>query len=195
MKLQAATQIADEIIHALRPDCVKIQVAGSVRRRLPHVKDIEIVYISQASSRQDLFGSTAQVYFHTNVVLIRLINDGVLIKDATVKRWGSKYKRTIHCASGIVIEMFRAVPHNWGYILTLRTGPAAFNKLLVTKHTHGGALPPHIELRDGFVWHNGKSLPIPTELAFFTALNLPLIPPRDRTPLRLRRCIENRRNQ
>jgi len=200
MKLQQATQIANDIIHTLRPDCVHIQLAGSIRRQVPQVKDVEIVYISKTTPLQmHLFNQPTTTYFHADDAIAALIIHGLLAKDTTVKRWGPKYKRAIHCTSGIIIELFRAEPRNWGYIFALRTGPAAFNKLLVTKRAQGGALPPHITLQGGYVWDNQPLIPtiipILTEHAFFALLDLPLIPPQDRTVERLRRCIENRRNQ
>lgn len=198
MKLQPAQDIADEIIQALRPECAETQVAGSIRRLMPDVKDVEIVYISHTSSQQmDLFGTHFQTYFHANHAIAKLIGNGTLVKDTTVKRWGTKYKRAIHCASGIVVEMFRAQSDNWGYILALRTGPAAFNKLLVTRRSQGSALPPDIKLQGGYVWHIGRSniqtqIPTPTERGFFVLLDLPFIPPQERTVKRLRRCIQDR---
>ena len=189
MKLQTAYSIAEEIIHALHHDCIKIQEAGSVRRQKPEVRDIEIVYISCTIHTYDLFATLTQTHFNTDTGLTYLINDGILAKDTAVKRWGPKYKRAIHCASGIVIELFRAETVNWGYILALRTGPADFNKLLVTKRAFGGALPPDIELRHGYVWYDKQQISVTTEHAFFAALNLPLIPPQDRTVERLAHYI------
>lgn len=201
MKLQLAQGVAAEIIQALKPDCVQIQEAGSIRRLKPEVKDVEIVYISKTGSRQmDLFGLNLQTYFHVDHTLLTLIADGILAKDPTTKRWGPKYKRAIHCASGIVVELFRTEPDNWGYILALRTGPDKFNKLLVTKHAHGGALPPDIILRGGNVWLIGRCpqetlIPAPTEHSFFAALNLPHIPPQERTVEYLQQLIQERQNQ
>lgn len=206
MKLLSAQPIANEIIQALRPQCSEIHAAGSVRRRASNVKDVEIVYISHTSSQQmPLFNSVtqptahtpAQTYFHANNAIAKLIDEGVLVKDTVVKRWGSKYKRCIHCASGIVIELFRATVRNWGYIFALRTGPEDFNKILVTSRSQGGALPPHITLQGGYVWNTeGLTLiPTPTEQAFFAILDLPVIPPHERTVERLKHCIQERQNR
>ena len=201
MKLQPATKIAAEIIQALQPECIQIQEAGSVRRQMPEVKDIEIVFISKTSSMQmDLFGSVVQTFYHTDQVLLALIARSILTKDTVVKRWGSKYKRAVHHPSGIGIDLFRAEPDNWGYILALRTGPTDFNKILVTKRAHGGALPPDIKLQDGHVYHIGRchqqtKIRTPTERGFFALLDLPFIPPRERTVKRLKRYIQERQNQ
>jgi len=200
MKLQPAQRVATQIIQALHPHCIEIEVAGSIRRQMPDVKDVEIVYISKTSSQQmDLFGSHFQTLFHVDNVLATLINNGILIKDTTVPRWGPKYKRAIHCATGIVIELFRAEPNNWGYILALRTGSEDFNKLMVTKRAHGGALPSHLTLKGGYVWDNQPLIPTiiptPTETIFFRLLRLPFIPPQERTVKRLRQHIEERQNR
>ena len=201
MKLQPAQDIANEIIQALRPDCVQIQAAGSIRRLKPEVKDVEIVYTSQTSSKQmDLFGDVRQTYFHTDDAINSLIINGILARDTTVPRWGNKYKRVVHCASGIVIELFRTEPDNWGYILALRTGPDDFNKIMVTKRAKGGALPPDILLKGGYVWHIERTniqtkIPAPNEHGFFALLALPFIPPQERTAERLRQYIEERKHR
>lgn len=198
MKLQPATLIAASIIQHLQPECIQIQEAGSIRRLMPQVKDVEIVYISKTTTLPtDLFNTTTQTYFHTDQVLLALINRGILCKDTKVKRWGPKHKRAIYCATStsIIIELFRAEPDNYGYILALRTGSEDFNKVLVTKRAKGGALPSHLTLRDGYVWHDQAIIPIPTETVFFRLLQLPFIPPQERTVKRLRRCIKERRNR
>ncbi|GAI23919.1 unnamed protein product [marine sediment metagenome] len=43
MELERAQKIASEVITRLAPYCKKIEVAGSVRRRKPRVKDIDFV--------------------------------------------------------------------------------------------------------------------------------------------------------
>jgi DNA polymerase/3'-5' exonuclease PolX len=198
MKLQSAQRVAMQTIQALHHDCVEIEVAGSIRREMPIVKDVELVYISKTTSQQmDLFGSHIQTFFNVDTMLATMIDDEMITKDIAVKRWGPKYKRVVHCASGIVIELFRAEIDNWGYILALRTGPDKFNKLLVTKHAKGGALPPDIKLQGGHVWHVGRTniptkISTPNERGFFALLDLPFIPPQERTAEYLKRLIKER---
>ena len=45
MNLQQAQQIAERIKSELAPHCDRIEIAGSIRRKKPEVKDIEIVCI------------------------------------------------------------------------------------------------------------------------------------------------------
>jgi len=43
MLLAEARKLAEQMVERLRPACDKIEIAGSVRRGKPEVKDIEIV--------------------------------------------------------------------------------------------------------------------------------------------------------
>jgi len=49
MDLEKAKAIADEVVRRLGPYCTKIEVAGSIRRRKPWVKDVDIVLIPSDS--------------------------------------------------------------------------------------------------------------------------------------------------
>jgi len=45
MMLQLATHAADQVAEQLRPFCKRLEIAGSVRRKAPEVRDLEIVCI------------------------------------------------------------------------------------------------------------------------------------------------------
>jgi DNA polymerase/3'-5' exonuclease PolX len=45
MKLEQALEIAEKVKALLAPHCERIEIAGSIRRKKPDVKDIEIVAI------------------------------------------------------------------------------------------------------------------------------------------------------
>jgi len=197
MNLSQAQLIAAEIMMNLHPSCIQIQIAGSVSRHVPEVKDIEIVYISKAGTRTiDLFGATRE-FPTTDLVIAEMIDDGLLMRDPDVRRWGPKYKRARHCKSGIVVELFRAELGNWGYILALRTGPARFSKLLVTSAAKNGAMPWGIEAKDGHLWKVGRTqrqqLATPTEKIFFATLHVPHWSPEDRSAEALRQYIKERK--
>ena len=184
MELERAQLISREIAGILAPACRRIELAGSVRRGKPDVHDVEFVFEPKLGLRAvDLFES--ETYPLTDDVLATLQEAGTLASDDKVKRWGPKYKRCVHVASGLVIELFAADSENWGYILALRTGPYDFNKVLVRQPWHGGALPLGVRLVDGYVYRDGCRLPVPTEEDFFTALNLPCWPPAERSEGRI----------
>ncbi|GAJ14573.1 unnamed protein product, partial [marine sediment metagenome] len=45
MKLEQAQKIAEEVVKRLSPYCQRIQIAGSIRRQKPQVRDVDIVLI------------------------------------------------------------------------------------------------------------------------------------------------------
>ena len=181
MELTRVESIAQLLVEALRPNCARIEIAGSIRRRKADVKDIEIVYISKVGQAQigTLFPIEGSL-METGIAY--LVACRVLAWDTRVKRAGPKYQRLVHLVSGMVVELFAATPENWGYILTLRTGPAEFNKMLVSPPWKGGVKPLDIAFKDGTVYRNGAPLVVPEEHDLFIALRLPLIAPERRSP-------------
>jgi len=49
MKLEEAKKIAEKYLNLLKPYCLRAEIAGSIRREKPEVKDIEIVCIRNES--------------------------------------------------------------------------------------------------------------------------------------------------
>ncbi len=187
MLYEDARRIAEEVIAALAPQCERIEVAGSIRRREPEVQDIEIVYQSQMAAVQaQLFDVHREaLYPLAHDTIERLVSEGVLAYDAVVRRNGPLYKRLIHQASGEVVELFRATAENWGLILALRTGPTEFSKILVSHGWDRGILPPEVTIRDGSVWVRGTRYPVPEEETFFRLLGVPEWPAPQRHPGKL----------
>ena len=111
MPLAEAQKIADEIVSAIRPFCVRAEVAGSVRRRKEVVGDVEIVAIPR-----DFDGLTAE-----------LAKFGQHIKPGTpdVIAWApkknAKYLR-LRLSQGINLDVFCAHVDNFGGIYSMRTG-------------------------------------------------------------------------
>lgn len=191
MELERARTIAQQVTTSLAPACRRIEIAGSIRRDKPEVKDVEIVFEPAIGLRQvDLFDS--EPYALTDDVLADLVSSGVLRPDDQVKRWGPKYKRCIHVAGGLAVELFAADAENWGYVLALRTGPAEFNKILVSRPWAGGALSVGFNVDGGYVYHGGRRCVVATEELFFATLQLPCWPPSERTPERLAAYLAER---
>jgi DNA polymerase/3'-5' exonuclease PolX len=188
MKWQEAYFIGQTLLQDLGRGCEKIELAGSVRRHKAEVKDLEIVAVPKLEARQVGFWDTAP-YSLLEEVLDDLLAKGILVRDCEVRRWGERYKRMVHDASGLVIELFMARPHSWGYILALRTGPAEFNRTWASHGYHGGCLPLENQLRDGELLHRGKVVSVETEAAFFKAIGLPCWPPEERSRERLERWL------
>ncbi len=160
----------------------QIQLAGSIRRCQPFVKDIEIVVqpFPDAGSPGLAFSRWIEGAVDDP--------DTPLAKDGVTKRWGEKYKRLRW--RGEAVDLFVVTPPaQWGAILALRTGPADFSRALVTGRKWGGAMPSGLKQELGrlVAWGQGEERPIetPTEQEYFHALDLPWIKPEERTVPRL----------
>jgi DNA polymerase/3'-5' exonuclease PolX len=177
-----AADIADKIIDLIAPVCEgdRAVVAGSIRRRKPFVKDIEIVCQPLPSKRPAaLFAEPVDAIDPEKIptVIDRLLNrvcsgPGPLQFDQDLKRNGRRYKRLDW--DGIKVDLFIVTPPaSWGALLAIRTGPAEFGHLVVTKRSNGGAMPDGINQHRGSLWGPSGVIETPEEEDFFAALGLP----------------------
>lgn len=199
MKLESIEPIAQTFLDQLSSACTRIEIAGSIRRRKPEPKDIEICCIPALGhySVTDMFGAVVEEHpiNHLDDAIATLIGLGEWEFDPEVKRNGPAYKRLRHIASGACCDLFITTTRKWGYTFTIRTGPGYFSKSLV-KHAHklgmffsGSLLHQHQPLFD----EHGDAKPCPAgercmriietpeESDVFKALGLHWIEPKRRT--------------
>ncbi len=203
MNLTTAQSIAASLVETLRPACVRIEIAGSLRRAKAEVGDIEIVCIPITSvfTLDDLFGQPYETVTinHLDETLDALLYGDPWELDPQLKRNGPHYKRLRHIQAGVCCDLFITDPRRWGVIYTIRTGPAAFSQALVSQ-----ALQHHTFVDDGLLHghsriyktdEQGKSIPLPCprgescslvvstpeEIDFFNALGLPFVEPARRS--------------
>lgn len=179
--LRQAIVQAKALVDLLEPYCLRIEVAGSIRRQRPDVGDVEIVLLPRLEERP----APAQIGLldepRTEVVslaweqLDRLAAEGALPARS---KGGERY-RCYPAVPGrsLQVDVFSvADPRGWGVILGIRTGPAEFSKAMA-----GWRLRQlRREMRGGLVWEGGKVLPCPEEADFFRACGVPWTSPRDR---------------
>ena len=128
-----AIAVAKELCDALKPFCWsgRLILAGSLRRRKPTVKDIEILYVSKVTpAPADDFFKEARTLALVDHVLERLLALGTIAKRKNVngsEMWGAKNKLAVHVASGIPVDLFAATEENWFNYLVCRTGGAENN--------------------------------------------------------------------
>lgn len=124
----------------LSPACEKFVVAGSVRRRVPLIGDIELVAIPRMESRTgvdagDLF--TPQITEKVN----RLWEVLDVIAGRSYTKHGPKYRQFIWKDSEgeqVKVDLFTARQETWGLILAIRTGPWEFSRSLMTRLSENG---------------------------------------------------------
>lgn len=174
MDLARARAIADTIAARLHGLVFEYQVCGSIRRRKPDVKDIEIVARPRPlPPAVNLFGEpvgTDRTYL--DLAVDEALRAGRWAHHPTRKALGPKYKRLWLVHEGIALDLFLADEHNYGNLIAIRTGDSDFSRALVTSRLAGGLMPAGMRQEGGYLWQSQTRLSCPTEESFFDALGL-----------------------
>lgn len=174
--LKRADNLMGKIIAALSPGCLRIEAAGSVRRCVPTVGDLEIVCVPKPTL--DLFGDPAGSLL--DLILADLVIAKRLIRG---DKNGDKYKTFfVPSVEGLKLDLFITTPECWGVNFTIRTGSAEFSHKLVTQKWMGGHLPSNLLVAGARVWETDKSkvYDTPEEGDLFDLIGLAWIEPVDR---------------
>lgn len=196
-----AIEIAKAFVGEIEPYTDQLIVAGSLRRRLAYVHDIEIVAVPKVERVShpvtDLFGQTLE-YSDVDRLderLNQMLAAGEVEKrlDANgTPRWGKTLRYLTY--RGARVDLFCPNVERFGWILLLRTGPAQFSRQLVvpkrldngrpgrTKDGRPGLLPPHIKPSDGWLTYrtSGERIETSSELAVFDLFKLAYVSPWER---------------
>ena len=171
--LEQARDLAVRLLAALEPYAQNIQIAGSIRRRKPWVRDIEIVLEPRMYEQAALFGE--QVHLLDALADFPWRQWGRLVKN------GPRYKQLLLRHPAVKVDLFIVrPPAQFGYLFALRTGPAAFSRALVTPRRYGGLMPDDLQARGGAYWRRGEVVPTPLESDVFDLLGLEWVPPWER---------------
>lgn len=183
--LAEAQRYATAVQDLLRPACVRIEVAGSIRRRRSTIGDLELVAIPQVvhheSSGTTLFGGDP---YDENRVVSRVKDlwlDAVLwprsgrsmaLSNPDVLKDPRYLKLAYGIGKGksINVDLFLTTPEQWGYIFMLRTGSADYMHHVVTPLKFGGLCPPNVRFQGGWMQ---ALVPSEDETADGTWANLP----------------------
>ena len=174
-KLAIAEHAACRVLKLLRPRCSRIVVAGSIRRRVTEVGDIEFVCIPKfthgadpSSAQASLFQVQAQVSRNPvheaitdNPLELKPVAAGSLCAEVD-PHWESKlytkigkefkYFKLWMPSPGIHVDVWMVSPEAWGYSVVSRTGSAEFSKGLVkywTKLTGGHVYKTRLHKKAG----------------------------------------------
>ena len=122
MELLEARKIAIDICYLLQPHCSKINIAGSIRRKKPEVKDIEIVCSPNIYVASDLFGNALQS--QRSAAFAQVANSlGRIIKgDAAAGRY-----MQIELSNKLKLDLFIPDEADFYRQLAIRTGSADYS--------------------------------------------------------------------
>lgn len=166
-----ARAAAEALMELLDPFVEQLEIAGSLRRRLREVGDIELVGVPKFETvrpaQLSLFDEAeqpARTVPATEQGVARLLADPAVPLFAGTHRggrgaMGQKWKRLefrFEFVAGqpvpFPVDLFLTRASSFGLQLALRTGPGDFSKLLVTPVGVGGALPADLRISDGRLW-------------------------------------------
>lgn len=164
--------VALELAIFLIPYCKHVAIAGSVRRMVPMVGDIELLCICDLEENQNVL--SGEDCPGTRELLgdgiAELERTGVLAKRLNVNghtTFGPLNKLMVHLPTGIPVDIFSTTSENWGMSLMVRTGSkewnirmmARFKALGMKGHAYGGVTDVH-----------GREISCPTEEGVFKLL-------------------------
>lgn len=177
--LERARRVAEAIAAELAPACERIEIAGSIRRRVAYVKDIELVCIPRGLAR-DLFGDVRLDQPHDlDRALERLVEAGRLRARVTPDgrvRLGRRFKALEAVRAELPVDLFMVLPPaQWGAQLAIRTGPWEFSKRLVTECQRLGR-----RCVDGRLVDERGDVATPEERDFFRACGMGWVEPWER---------------
>jgi len=120
MELEKAKTIASEIIRRLAPYCERVEVAGSVRRRRPTVRDIDVVLIPRDKEAVD------SVLMQLGKVKMSGAKIARVTVDLThvIRKSESLIQLT---ADTVDIDIYFATPETWATLFLVRTGSTENN--------------------------------------------------------------------
>jgi hypothetical protein len=158
---------AMEILAMLRPHCTRIEIAGSIRRRVKCPGDIEIVAIPEGSG---LFGEDPKGDSALSQAVDAMVASGVLrpytLRGPKTRQFGYRDLRSPKVI--YPVDLFISSVDRWGVEMSIRTGPGNFAKALVTEQQYGGRLRDGYRVADGWRLYGPgmKLVPTPEEEDF-----------------------------
>ena len=120
-----ALQVAEALKGLLSPCCERIEIAGSLRRGLPDVGDIEFLVIPRRQGNVDYLDKVVRQLLFKEVLGYRRNKRGSLM-------YGPKNKFLLHIPGGIAVDIFSTDAECWPVALVVRTGGETTNKRIAS---------------------------------------------------------------
>jgi len=180
LPLADAIRIAEHFVRLIEPDCERVMVVGSVRRKRPVVHDIDVVAVPvvRLLRRDSWFGPITSENSLLHQTVDRLIHEGVLkvrLKSDGTASVGDRIALLEY--EGVPTDLYYADTTTWGGLLQVRTGSTQFNIMLATH-----------ALRMGLKFHgdgtgiskDGQRIDDQTEPGIFAVLGMRYYTPEER---------------
>ena len=164
IKWGSAMEVAQEIEETLKEDCLRIQIAGSLRRRRPEVNDIEILLVPRRAvlpDPEDMFPDPSDM---AKRKIESLIASGELerrLKINGTPTFGERTKLLVHTRSGIPVDIFACTQESWVNCLFSRTGGKTTNITIASGAKRRGLAWKAFET--GFMKQDGTMIEVKSE--------------------------------
>lgn len=172
-----AMAYAQLLVQRLGVHFERLEIAGSLRRKRAMVGDIELVGILKEEKR-GLFGMVERKP-------VSMVIDHMYAMGYKPLKAGDKYVQFAPSPMsvdkrGLNVDLFICTPENWGGILMIRTGSAAFSRKMMTRASLGGWCPDDMRFMDGKLWRDGVAIDVPEEADLFREMGLAYVRPEER---------------
>ncbi len=153
MKLELAEALAAELMAELTPCTKRIEVVGSIRRRRPQVRDIDLLVLPKDLPLLD-----------------------TKLRELGCQFGGPKIRRLVY--KGARVDIYIATEQTWATLLLIRTGSTRHNVHLCARaRLRGMQLKANGE---GLLDSQGKRVAGESEQSIFAALGLKYRDPQER---------------
>lgn len=179
--LEEASGIAQRFLELVEPNSERIIVAGSIRRKRPWPRDIDIVAIPKFGEvEKDAWFAPIKV--KTSLLQARV--DELIEKGVVKRRVKSDGKTMVGDLVAFIefeampLDVYYSTEETWWGLVQMRTGSARFNRMLATRALRMGLKyhgDGHGVTRKGVRIDDGSS-----EDNIFKALDLKYLRPEDR---------------
>lgn len=165
--------VAQRLLERLCGACHRIEIAGSLRRGVPMVSDIEIMAVPKMVP--NLFGEPgddSELLHAIRRLPVRVLRSGpAYTKLEVVSVQGTVYP----------VDIFHNPdPATWGVNMMIRTGAADFSRRMVTDKRHGGYKPDHLRVSSARVWDGSQAMETPEEADVFRVWGMDYVEPGER---------------
>lgn len=179
IELATARLYANTLVEVIEPHVQRIEIAGSIRREVAMVGDIELVI--QLNLMANLLGEYVSVgESPLDSVLKKLVKSGFLKKGRIN---GIKMKQFFCPDAKTNVDIFVVIPPDqWGVKFLNRTGPLTFSKWIVKSQMFFGAMPLDMKQTQNQLINTGTGevYPVPEEEDYFRLIGLDYIEPKKR---------------
>lgn len=209
MNLAQAREIAEGLRDLCAPAAERIEIAGSIRREKPVVKDIELVAIPRFVERQgagQMMLGAAPPVVSANLMReaiearpgIQAIKPGVTEVEPWHLTTDGAYWRLYLPRYEIKVDVFLCTPATWGLNLMIRTG-SGVGPDGVPAHGFGPGMLQRWKAISGggssqglrLTWPDGRREETPEERDVFAACRVEWVEPRERTSARAVREVRS----